>query len=509
MVSNSISSALTTPLAALADLEEARDGIVDTFYQITAPASGMSYGDYWVNIDSGATPTVYRYENVNGSSIAPLGWQVNTGEAARALAAVYKAQGAAGAAQITANTASSNATLALNQLTNIASDNILSPVEKSVVITNKYVIDTEQAGIDTQATAYAITTEKTAYDNAVSALTTYLATLTTPVLWNVSTGETTIVGTTFRSKFQDVYTTRQTLLNAISAKAKLLADNARSIADSKPNTYAQTTAPSSLGRILGDIWIDTDDKNQMYRWSGAAWVSVRDAAIADVSTAASTAISNAASALSAAQAAQATADGAIRTWYQATAPTGLNSTTDLGDMWFDTDDGQAYRWSGTSWIVIEDNSIAVALSAAQNAQTTADGKITAFYQTGAPATGMETGDIWYDTDDNNKVYYYTGTAWSTLRDGTIAIAQSAATAAQSTANTASLDATLALGKLTDIASDSILSPGEKPSVLSARDVIVAEQAGIDAQATAYSIVAEKTLYDNAVSALKTYLATLT
>jgi hypothetical protein len=509
MVSSSISSSLATPLAALADLEEARDGIVDTFYQITAPASGMSYGDYWVNIDSGATPTVYRYENVNGSSIAPLGWQVNTGEAARALAAVYKAQGAAGAAQITANTASSNATLALNQLTNIASDNILSPVEKSVVITNKYVIDTEQAGIDTQATAYAITTEKTAYDNAVSALTTYLATLTTPVLWNVSTGETTIVGTTFRSKFQDVYTTRQTLLNAISAKAKLLADNARSIADSKPNTYAQTTAPSSLGRILGDIWIDTDDKNQMYRWSGAAWVSVRDAAIADVSTAASTAISNAASALSAAQAAQATADGAIRTWYQATAPTGLNSTTDLGDMWFDTDDGQAYRWSGTSWIVIEDNSIAVALSAAQNAQTTADGKITAFYQTGAPATGMETGDIWYDTDDNNKVYYYTGTAWSTLRDGTIAIAQSAATAAQSTANTASLDATLALGKLTDIASDSILSPGEKPSVLSARDVIVAEQAGIDAQATAYSIVAEKTLYDNAVSALTTYLATLT
>jgi hypothetical protein len=131
----------------------------------------------------------------------------------------------ANAAQSTANTASANATSALSQLTNIASDNILSPVEKFTVIADKSVIDTEQSGIDAQATAYSITTEKTTYDTAVSTLTTYLATLTTPVLWNNISGDTTIVGTTFRTKFQDVYTARQALLNAIYAAAKSIADS--------------------------------------------------------------------------------------------------------------------------------------------------------------------------------------------------------------------------------------------------------------------------------------------
>jgi len=116
-------------------------------------------------------------------------------------------------------------------LADIASDGILSPVEKPVVIRDYNVITTEQPGIDAQATAYAITTQKTAYDTAVSALTSYLGTLTTPVLWSDLTGNTTIVGATFRSKFADVYTTRQTLMNAIYAAAKAKADAAQATAD--------------------------------------------------------------------------------------------------------------------------------------------------------------------------------------------------------------------------------------------------------------------------------------
>jgi hypothetical protein len=46
------------------------------------------------------------------------------------------------------------------------------------------------------------------------------------VLWSNLTGNTTIVGTTFRSKFADVYTSRQALLNKIYASAKALANNA-------------------------------------------------------------------------------------------------------------------------------------------------------------------------------------------------------------------------------------------------------------------------------------------
>ena len=128
-------------------------------------------------------------------------------------------------------------------LANIASDSILSPSEKPSVVQNYTVITTEQAGIDAQATAYGITTTKTAYDTAVSALTTYLGTLTG---WNTVPGSNvTIVGTTFRGKFADVYTTKQALLDAIAAKAKVLADTAQGRADISVKTDA-SNAPSTI-----------------------------------------------------------------------------------------------------------------------------------------------------------------------------------------------------------------------------------------------------------------------
>lgn len=83
----------------------------------------------------------------------------------------------------------------------MSSDNVLSPADKSQVILDVDGIHGEQAGIDDQATSYGVTAEKTAYDNAVTALNTYLATLTTPTAWNDPTGNTTIVGTTFRNTF--------------------------------------------------------------------------------------------------------------------------------------------------------------------------------------------------------------------------------------------------------------------------------------------------------------------
>jgi hypothetical protein len=63
-----------------------------------------------------------------------------------------------------------------------------------------------------------------------------------------------------------------------------------------------------------------------------------------------------------------------------------------------------------------------------------DGKTKAFYQTTAPTVGVSEGDIWFDTDDGNKQYYYNGTAWVSVQDTAIATAQSAATAAQTTAD---------------------------------------------------------------------------
>lgn len=110
-------------------------------------------------------------------------------------------------------------------------------------------------------------------------------------------------------------------------------------------------------------------------------------------------------ALDAAYAAQATADAAIRTYYLANPPWSNGSSqpdSSNGDLWFDTNTNQTYRWDGTTWTLIQDNSINAALAAAQNAQTTADGKITAYRQPtqpwldGDPLHVDDVGDLWFD-----------------------------------------------------------------------------------------------------------------
>jgi hypothetical protein len=55
---------------------------------------------------------------------------------------------------------------------------------------------------------------------------------------------------------------------------------------------------------------------------------------------------------------------------------------------------------------------ATALSTANAAQTSADGKAKVYYQTTAPTGGTyNAGDLWYDTDDNYKLYVRSGGSW--------------------------------------------------------------------------------------------------
>jgi hypothetical protein len=100
-------------------------------------------------------------------------------------------------------------------------DNTLTPVEKPTWILFNSFLTGEQAGLDAQATASGITTEKTAYDAAQTALAAYLATLTTDVAWNDLSGNTSIVGTTLRSKFNDVLATKQALINKVVGNVRL------------------------------------------------------------------------------------------------------------------------------------------------------------------------------------------------------------------------------------------------------------------------------------------------
>ena len=105
------------------------------------------------------------------------------------------------------------------------------------------------------------------------------------------------------------------------------------LADGKTKAYYQTTAPTT-GMTEGDIWFDTDDGNKQYYYTGTAWVSVQDTAIA--------------AAQAAATAAQTTADGKNKIYRQGTTPVG---TFTVGDLWFNTsNDNSISRWDGSSWV---------------------------------------------------------------------------------------------------------------------------------------------------------------
>lgn len=148
----------------------------------------------------------------------------------------------------------------------------------------------------------------------------------------------------------------------------------------KNHIYRQATAPDGSVYPLteGDVWFDTDDGNKQYYWTGTAWVSVQDLGIQAAEDAAAAASSAAAAASAAAASATAAA--------------------------------------------------AAASAAATAAQTTADGKNKIYRQTTMPTTGPFTeGDLWFDTDEDNKFYRYTSGAFSAFTLGNEALASLSAT----------------------------------------------------------------------------------
>lgn len=121
-------------------------------------------------------------------------------------------------------------------------------------------------------------------------------------------------------------------------------------------------------------------------------------------------------------------DGKVAVFYQTSAPA---SGMNEGDLWFDTDDDKWYRRVGSSWVLTEDAGIGQAITAAASAQATADGKITTFYQSTAP-TADGVGDLWVDTDEiPRKLRTWNGTTWEEVANvdrGRIVISSVAPTA---------------------------------------------------------------------------------
>ncbi len=76
-----------------------------------------------------------------------------------------------------------------------------------------------------------------------------------------------------------------------------------------------------------------------------------------------------------------------------------------------------------------------AVTAADSAVSIANGKSTSYYQKTAPSGGTyKVNDIWFDTDDGYKMYYWNGSAWSAAQYGSSAISANAITSEKIASN---------------------------------------------------------------------------
>jgi len=140
----------------------------------------------------------------------------------------------------------------------INSDDKLTPIEKSAALRDWSSFANEKGTLNTQAAALGITAELSSYNDAFQLLSNYLnggALFTTGIpLWldaehlNITTD---ISGAQFREKFSDYDSARNTLVQAITAKLKALADTAQNGVDT--NAGEITTINSTLTTVQTDV----------------------------------------------------------------------------------------------------------------------------------------------------------------------------------------------------------------------------------------------------------------
>lgn len=176
------------------------------------------------------------------------------------------------------------------------------------------------------------------------------------------------------------------------------------------NTWnTETLRSEHIGDIVYDI-----KNNHSYRWTGSAWIQIKDADFNEAMKAANEADKKAG-------AAGDLADSKRRIFYSATTPT---KPFDKGDLWIKQVDDKTETWvyNGSDWVKSDDK----ALNDFKNAineelagiKGQLDGKAETWYQVDDPSTdwtdkASHEGDIWYNTS-NGTTNYWNGSAWEQM-----------------------------------------------------------------------------------------------
>ena len=163
-------------------------------------------------------------------------------------------------------------------------------------------------------------------------------------------------------------------------------------------TFLQTSVPTSVN--AGDLWIDADDNNKIYRATSSGNTAVASGQwVATTITAGAIGLGNV---LNQAQ---------VTTFASDNPPT----STAIGDLWMDTNDGnKVYRAQSVGadqvtageWVSTTLTKTGIGLGSVADER-----QITVFREDNAP-TATAVGDLWYDTNDNNRQYRASATGSS-------------------------------------------------------------------------------------------------
>lgn len=226
-------SAKTTLLNKVADVTK---GIADTAQSKadtakTTADNAKSTADSASSTASSAN-TKAGQAQTDASNAVTTANNANT-SAENAVSTAQQAQADANTAKTTANTAKSTADSAKASadassalVSDMSNDNKITPVEKQELKKEWDIIVSEKPTLESQATTYGISTEKTNYTNAYNSLSSYVS----PLLTSLTT-TSDITGTTLRSRFKTYYDSKLALLNKVADIAKAKADTAQAKAD--------------------------------------------------------------------------------------------------------------------------------------------------------------------------------------------------------------------------------------------------------------------------------------
>lgn len=216
-------------------------------------------------------------------------------------------------------------------------------------------------------------------------------------------------------------------------QAKLDAAEAAGIANGKGKVIIQPVAPGASDQLAQNLWIDTSNGlNTPKRWGGSGWIAVTDKAAIDAAQAAAAAqeaadranhgVAQNSAAINEESKARADADSAMAQQIQQ-----VTANYQQGD--------QQLAGQITAESAARADAVQSLGSQINTVSAVAGSKNKTFFQATAPSTGMGTGDLWFDTANNNRPYRHSGTAWIATDDPRIAAnAASIQTQSQAIAN---------------------------------------------------------------------------